>query len=129
MKIDDISGLIIGSAIEVHRKLGPGLLEHAYRSCLGFEFKKKGLSYEEEVLLPIKYEDKTIEAAFRLDMLVESRVVVELKATDGLSNAHKAQLLTYIRLANKPLGLLLNFNCHTLTKGIYRMINSRALVP
>jgi GxxExxY protein len=117
---EEISRDIIGAAMRVHRALGPGLLESAYETCLGLELRKRGLAVRQQVLLPIVYEDHRIDAGYRLDMLVQEQVVVELKSIRRIGRGDEAQLLTYLRLARKPVGLLINFNVLRLRDGILR---------
>jgi GxxExxY protein len=112
---------IIGAAIEVHRELGPGLLESAYQRALAYEFTLRGIAFEEQKLCPIRYKDLLIEDAYRLDFLVEGLVVVELKTVDSLLDVHEAQVLTYLKFTGCHLGLLLNFNSTTLIKGLRRL--------
>ncbi len=113
---------VIGCAIEVHRVLGPGLLESAYESCLCHEFERAEIRFERQVELPIQYKAHVVESAFRIDLLVEGTVVVELKAIDKLLPIHEAQLLTYLRLSEKRVGLLLNFNVTKLMDGLVRRV-------
>lgn len=112
---------VIGAAIEVHRALGPGLLESAYQRALAHEFVLRGLEFEEQKLLPVTYKDLVIDDAYRLDFLVGGRVVVELKAVDALLDTHEAQLLTYLRFSRCRIGLLLNFRATILTRGLKRL--------
>lgn len=118
-----LSQLIIGAAIEVHRELGPGLLECVYESCLVKELTDKGLKVEQQVVMPLTYKGHELDKKFRLDLLVEDKVIVELKAIEELKDIHEVQLVTYLKLANKKLGLLINFNVPVLVKGIRRKIN------
>lgn len=113
---------IIGAAIEVHRKLGPGLLESAYRKCLCQELSLQGVPFAMEVPLPLEYKGIRLEAGYRLDLLVAGVVVVEVKAIEALAPIHEAQILTYMRLGGWPLGLLINFNVTVLKNGIKRKI-------
>ena len=124
-KRDDstLTGKIIGAAIEVHRTLGPGLLESAYEACLMHELRKIGLLVNAQVVLPILYDGLKIDAGYRIDLLVENSVIVELKAVEKLLPIHEAQLLSYLKLNNKTLGLLINFNVVHLKEGIKRMAN------
>ena len=110
MTENELSTIIIGCAIEVHRRLGAGLLERAYQECLMYELKLNGLKVEKEVLLPITYKDLKIDNGYRIDLLVEDKVVVELKTVEELHNAHFAQVLTYLKFGNYKLGLIFNFN-------------------
>ena len=119
---NDLTSKIIAAAIEVHRQLGPGLLESAYEACLAHELVERGIAFERQKLLPVQYKGITIDAGYRLDLLVERRIIVELKAVDRLTPIHEAQMLTYLRLANCRIGLLLNFNAVVLRKGIRRMV-------
>jgi GxxExxY protein len=125
MNINDLTGIIIGSAITVHRSLGPGLLESAYEVCLVHELKKSGVNVRRQVSLPVIYDGIKLEAGFLMDLLVEDLVVVELKSVSALLPIHEAQLLTYLRLAKKQIGLLINFNEVVLKNGIKRRINSQ----
>lgn len=120
---DHILKKIIGCAIEVHRILGPGLLESAYQECLCYELKRNRINFIKEQPMPIVYKDIKLDHGYRMDLLVERRVVVELKAVEKLVDAHYAQLLTYLRLGGYRLGLLLNFNVPILKEGIKRIIN------
>jgi GxxExxY protein len=122
MTPDQISREILDSAYKVHSKLGPGLLESAYRTCLSYELQKKGLKVEEEKPLPLIYEDIRLDCGYRLDMLVEDKVIVELKTVEEFTDVHLAQLLTYLRFSEKSLGLLLNFYVKSLRDGIRRVI-------
>ena len=123
MKENDISGKIIGCAIEVHKALGPGLLESAYEECLYYELQAAGLKVEKQKPLPVIYKEVKLEAGYRIDLLVEDCVVVELKAVDALHDVHTAQVLTYLKLSGCKLGLLLNFNVTKLVNGIKRLKN------
>ena len=118
-----ISQYIIGAAIEVHKELGPGLLECVYESCLIAELKRRGLQVESQKILPLFYKGEKLDKEFRIDLLVENEIIVELKAVEELKEVHEVQLLTYLKLSNKKLGLLINFNVPILTKGIKRKIN------
>ena len=125
MEINSLTSKIIGLAIEVHKNLGPGLLEKTYEECLCIELENNGLKYECQKLVPIIYKGKEIKDAYRMDILVENRVIVELKAVEKIDKVHKAQLLTYLKLSNKEIGLLINFNVSILKDGIHRVINSK----
>ena len=118
-----LSEIIIGRAIEVHKQLGPGLLESAYQECLYYELKKKGLKVDKEKPMPIVYKEIKLDHGYRIDLLVEDKVVIELKTVEYLTEVHTAQLLTYLKLGNYKLGLLLNFNESKLRDGIKRVIN------
>ena len=110
MNENDISKLLIGAAIEVHRELGAGLLESAYHDCLKYELSLRGINYESEVPVYVSYKGVSVGDAYRVDLLIENRLIVELKTVEKVSDLHKAQLLTYLRLTKRKLGLLLNFN-------------------
>ncbi|HEY0742903.1 MAG TPA: GxxExxY protein [Chryseosolibacter sp.] len=120
MRDNEITEHIIGCAIRVHRNLGPGLLESVYVSCLMLEFKRLGLKFEREKSVPLYYEGEKLDCNFRLDLLVEDRIVVETKSVDDLNDIHVAQLLTYLKLTKKKIGLLINFNVPLLKDGIKR---------
>jgi GxxExxY protein len=122
LELDRISGAIIGCAIRVHREIGPGLLESVYEACLGFELESAGLAVERQKAVGIQYRGHTLECAYRLDLLVNRAVVVEVKSIESLHGLHTAQLLTYLRLTGCPLGLLINFNTPLLRDGIRRVI-------
>jgi GxxExxY protein len=125
MEINEISSKIIKAAIRVHRELGPGLLESVYQACMLIELKRMRIEVQSEVTLPIVYRDQEVEGQlFRLDLLVENKIIVELKSVAKIEPVHKKQLLTYLRLAEKPLGLLINFNELLLKDGITRIINT-----
>jgi len=121
----DVSGKVIQAALEVHRELGPGLLESAYRACLIHELEVQGMEFEKEVWLPVIYRGVPLDCGFRLDLIVEGRLVIELKAVNSFHDLHAAQLLTYMKLAGISVGLLINFNTPLLKKGIRRMILGR----
>ena len=122
MHINQLSYNIIGAAIEVHRVLGPGLLESAYEECLCHELDLRGLAYERQKPLPVVYKDVRLDAGYRIDILVENRVVLELKAVETLLPIHEAQLLTYLKLGGWQVGLLINFNVAVLKDGIRRRV-------
>jgi GxxExxY protein len=113
---------MIGMAIEVHRYLGPGLLESAYEECLCFEFRTAGLAYECQVALPVHYKSVHLSCGYRLDVVIERRLIVEIKSVDHLLPIHEAQLLTYLRLGGMKVGLLMNFNCVVLKDGLRRFV-------
>ncbi len=124
-RLNAITERIIGAAIAVHRELGPGLLESAYEACLSYEMKKRGLSFEQQKPLPVVYDEVRIDCAYRLDFIVEGEVVVELKSVERLTHVHEAQLLSYLRLLGKEVGLLINFNVKWLPdEGIRRRVNN-----
>ena len=122
MTENELSKIIIGCAIEVHRELGPGLLESAYRDCLYHELSGSGLMVEKEKKLPVLYKDLLLEQGYRIDLLVEEKVVIELKAIEKFTDVHTAQILTYLRLGGYQLGLLMNFNVKLLKQGIKRFV-------
>ena len=124
MHVNELTGHIISSAITVHRELGPGLLESVYTPCLALELADQGLHVQTEVNCPVIYRDRAIsEVGFRLDLLVDNCVVIELKSVERIHPVHQKQLLTYLKLTNKPLGLLINFNENLLKDGITRIVN------
>jgi len=123
LELNEISRRIIDAAIQVHKKLGPGLLESVYRECLVHEIAKRGLRVETEVQVPIVYDGITLKSPLRLDVLVEGEIIIELKAIDDILGVHRAQLLSYLRLTGKRLGLLINFNVVLLKDGIHRIVN------
>ncbi|MCX6330880.1 MAG: GxxExxY protein [Bacteroidia bacterium] len=120
MEINEITQKIIGCAIEVHKALGPGLLESAYEECLAFELSKAGFSLKRQQPTPVVYKDIKLDCGYRIDILVENLVVLELKVVDEFNPVHEAQILTYMKFANKPVGLLINFNVTVLKNGIKR---------
>jgi len=122
-ELNKLSGIILDSSIEVHRNLGPGLLESVYEVCLCKELSSRGVKFQRQVSLPVTYKGELLDADFRIDVLVNDKIIVELKAVELLLPVHKAQLLTYLKLANKKLGLLINFNVPRLIDGFVRMIN------
>ena len=119
----ELTESIIGAAIEVHRELGPGLLESTYERCLSRELTLNGVNHECQVVLPVTYKGERLDCGYRLDVVVENAVVLELKSVEELTDLHQAQLLTYLRLSKKRVGLLINFNTPKLTDGIKRMVN------
>ena len=123
MNTNKISGMIVDSAIKVHSALGPGLLESAYQACLAHELRKRGLKVITEVSLPVVYDGTKIDVGYRIDMLVEDSVVVELKTVSKVLRVHEAQLLSYLKLGGYSVGLLINFHVDRLRDGIKRMIN------
>ena len=122
MKLNEITSVVIGAAIDVHRELGPGLLESAYETCFVYEVQARGLTVERQVPLPVTYKGIVLDCGYRIDVLVEGRVIVEVKAVERLHAVHQAQLLTYLRLANVHVGLLLNFHEPTMRAGIRRLV-------
>jgi len=123
MELNEISGTVVNAAMKVHSVLGPGLLENAYEACLLHDLKKHGVDVRSQVALPVHYDGEVIDIGYRLDLLVENKVIVELKAVEKVLPIHEAQLLSYLRLSDKRLGLLINFNVLHLKDGIRRMVN------
>ena len=123
MSQDELTHAIIGAAIEVHKRLGPGLLESAYRVCLAYELKKRGFDVVEEKAVPVIYDDVKLECGFRADLIVNGTVVVELKAKTAIHPVDKAQVLSHLRLLNLRFGLLINFHEEKLTNGVSRIVN------
>ena len=121
--INDITGDIIGAAIEVHRHLGPGLLESTYQACLCQELILRHIPFEKQLALPVIYKGLHLDVGYRIDVLVENQIIVELKSVEALAPIHSAQLLTYLRLTNRRIGLLINFNVVVLKDGVKRLIN------
>lgn len=124
-ELNALSYKVIGLAIEVHRQLGPGLLESAYQACLIYELQKAGLKVEKEIPLPIKYKEISLDQGYRIDLLIEDKLVIELKTVEDFTSVHFAQILTYLKLGKYPLGLLINFNSKILKNNIKRFINSK----
>ena len=122
MTENDLSNKIIGCAIEVHKQLGPGLLESAYQECLFYELKQAGLNVVKEKPMPVVYKDIKLDHGYRIDLLVDNKVVIEIKTVEALNDVHTAQVLTYLKLGNYKLGLLLNFHVSILKNGIKRII-------
>lgn len=123
MRENGVAHTVIGAALEVHRALGPGLLESAYHECLSHELELRGIDYQAEVALPLVYKGREIVQAYRADLLVDGCLLVELKSAEKVLPLHKAQLLTYLRLTGCRLGLLINFNVTMLKSGITRVVN------
>lgn len=121
--LNDLSFVVIRCAMRVHTELGPGLLESAYEACLAHELRKNGLKVETQVALPVTYDGIQIDLGYRLDLIVEDRLVIELKAIENVLPVHKAQLLSYLRLSKRKLGLLINFHVTHLREGILRVVN------
>lgn len=121
--LNSISGIVIASSIDVHSALGPGLLENPYQQCLAHELRSRGLTVEQRVRIPILYKGLRLTNTYRIDLLVEGEVIVELKSVKQLHELHQAQLLSYLKLMNKRLGLLINFHSLHLKDGIKRMVN------
>jgi GxxExxY protein len=122
MEINQITEKIIGCAIEVHKNLGPGLLESAYEECLYYELNNLGLGVKRQLAMPLVYKDVKLDAGYRIDLMVENKVIVEIKSVEAIAEIHKAQLMTYMKLANIKIGLLINFNVSRLKDGIIRWI-------
>lgn len=122
----DITGSVIGAAIEVHRELGPGLLESIYEECLTRELQHRGISYARQVTLPLIYKGSLIDSLYRIDLIVESSLIVEIKSAEHITSLHNAQLLTYLKLSRLQLGLIINFNTELLKHGIRRLALSSA---
>jgi GxxExxY protein len=123
MEENEISKIIIGCALYVHKGLGPGLLESAYKECLYYKIKKEGLYIEREKPMPLVFEEVYLECGYRIDLVIENKVVVELKSVESLIDIHTAQILTYLKLGGYKLGLLMNFNVVLLKEGIKRIAN------
>jgi len=123
MEIEEVCREIVDAAVSVHRALGPGLLESAYEACLKYELEKRGLKTECEVSLPLMYDGHQIDAGYRIDMLVDGSVLIENKVVEALLPVHQAQLLTYLKLSNKKIGFLINWNTNLIKNGIKRMVN------
>ena len=121
-EFDDLSNRVIGCAIEVHRQLGPGLLESAYEQCLAHELNRNGISFQLQHPQPVQYKDTRLDCGYRLDILVENELIVELKSIDEIKGIHQAQLLTYMKLSGVKVGLLINFNVTKLKDGIKRFV-------
>ncbi len=122
MEFDELSNKVIGLAITVHKELGPGLLENTYKQCLAYELSKAGMNFQIEADLPVVYKEIKISCGYRIDLLIEKQLIVELKSVDQLHSVHEAQILTYMKLSNIKKGLLLNFNTVLLKDGIKRFI-------
>ncbi|MCS3869767.1 GxxExxY protein [Chryseobacterium ginsenosidimutans] len=123
MTENELSKIVFETGLKIHKKLGAGLFEHVYEECLFYELTKTGLFVEKQKLLPIVYEELRIENAFRLDMIVESKLILEIKTVDYINPTHKAQLLTYLKMTNCKLGLLLNFQSDVFKNGVTRIVN------
>ena len=125
LRVNEITGAIVNSAMKVHSLLGPGLLESAYQACLAHELRTRGLEVATQVGLPVVYDGHKLELGYRMDLVVENRVVVEVKSVEALHPIHHAQLLSYLRLSGIAVGLLINFNVLHLREGIKRMVDGR----
>lgn len=124
MTENEISNIVIGIAIEIHKKLGPGLLENVYKECLFYKIKQRGLLVEKEKAIPLIFEEIQLDCGYRIDLLVENKFLIEIKTVESFSVNHLAQTLTYLKLGNYKLGLLINFNETLLKNGIRRVINN-----
>ncbi|MBK6368562.1 MAG: GxxExxY protein [Flavobacteriales bacterium] len=122
MTENELSKVIVNAAFVVHKELGPGLLENIYEHCLAAELRSVGIEFEQQRALPVVYKGQRLDLGYRLDLLVEKKVVVEVKATDGLNDIHMAQVLTYLKLSGTKLGLLINFNEALIKRGIRRVV-------
>jgi GxxExxY protein len=122
MKFEELSEQVLGCAIEVHRQLGPGLLESTYEQCLAYELSQLNIPFKLQVELPVEYKQIKLDCGYRIDLLVDDRIVVELKSVDQLLPIHEAQLLTYLKLSRVSVGLLINFNVTVLKKGVRRFV-------
>ena len=124
MTENELSRIIFNAALKVHKALGPGLLENAYEECLFYELKKQGLKVEKQKALPLVYEEVKMEIGYRVDIMVENKVIIELKAVEALNDVHLAQILTYLKLSDCKLGMLINFNVALIKDGIKRVVNN-----
>lgn len=122
MTINDLTGKVIGAAIEVHKILGPGLLESTYEECLAYELKERNILFQRQKELPVIYKNEQLDCGYRLDFIIENKLILELKSCDSIKPIHEAQLLTYLKLSNNQIGLLINFNVSVLKDGIKRMM-------
>ena len=125
MTEEEISKLVLESALKVHKALGPGLLESAYEECLFYELKKLDLKVEKQKPLPLIYEDVKMDVGYRIDIIVEEKFIIEIKSVEALNDVHLAQILTYLRLSDCKLGMLINFNVKLLKNGVRRVINGK----
>ena len=124
MTENEISQKIIAAAIEVHKQLGPGLLESTYETCLAYELKQLGIDVKQQIALPVVYKEVKLDAGYRIDLLIENKVIVEIKSVEALADIHTAQLLTYLKLKDLKLGLLINFNSVRVVDGLKRIVNN-----
>jgi GxxExxY protein len=129
MEINRLTEVVIGCAIEVHRALGPGLLESVYEECLCHELALSGLQFRRQVAVPVIYKGVKLDCGYRIDLLIEDVLIVEIKSVDLLGGIHDAQLLTYLRLTERPIGLLLNFNVAVLKNGLRRLVHNYKEIP
>ena len=124
-RINQLTGIIVTAAMKVHSALGPGLLESAYQACLLHELRKQGLTVASQVVLPVVYDGQTIDLGYRMDLLVEDLVIIELKCVEAVNPIHEAQLLSYLKLSGRNVGLLINFHVAHLRNGVKRMVNGK----
>ncbi len=124
MNENELSYLVIGLALELHKNVGPGLLESAYENALAYEIRNKGLEVLQQVPMPFIYKEVKLKVGYRIDLLVENKLLIEIKSVDTLAPVHFSQLLTYLKLSDKKLGLLINFNCKLLKGNIHRIVNN-----
>ncbi|MFZ4678699.1 MAG: GxxExxY protein [Flavobacterium sp.] len=124
MTVNELSKVVFDCALKVHQSLGPGLLESAYEECLFYELKKTGLEVQKQKSLPLFYEEVKLEVGYRIDIIVENKIILEIKSVDALNDVHFAQLLTYLKLTNCKLGMLINFNVVLIKNGIKRIVNN-----
>jgi GxxExxY protein len=124
MTENELSKIVFDAALKVHQNLGPGLLESAYEECLYYELKKTGLSVQKQKSLPLIYEDVKLEVGYRVDIMLENKLIVEVKAVDAFNDVHLAKVLTYLKLSNCKLGMLINFNVALIKNGIKRVVNN-----
>jgi GxxExxY protein len=122
LRYEELTEKILGAAIEVHKALGPGLLESAYEECLCHEFNLRGLRFERQIKVPVVYKGINLDCGYQLDLMVENTVILELKSVERVTSIHEAQLLTYLKLMNKPVGFIINFNVPVLRAGIVRKV-------
>lgn len=124
MNENNLSFKIIGTALELHKNIGPGLLESTYENALAYDLREAGLEVKQQVPMPFVYKEIKMDVGYRIDVLVENKVIIEVKSIESLAPVHYAQLLTYLKLSDLKLGLLINFNCKLLKEGIHRMVNN-----
>lgn len=124
MTENEISKKVIGLAIELHKRIGPGLLESVYENALAYDLKEEGLKVIQQVPMPFEYKEVKLDVGYRLDLLVENKVIIEIKSVENLAPVHYSQLLTYLKLSNLKLGVLINFNTKLLKNGIHRIVNN-----
>ncbi len=125
MTENEIATLVFNAALKVHKELGPGLLESAYEECLYYEIKKSGLKVEKQKALPLIYEEVKMDIGYRIDLIIENKFIIEIKSVESLNDVHLAQILTYLKLSNCKLGMLINFNVSLIKNGIKRVINGK----